>query len=225
MISKISRNGFLYTIGIAINRIVPAWLFRFRRFAVLQMDLDKLERYSVDDSPNVDLPVEFSLISKGQEIGDVEKLTYVDAQKLNHNFVIAQAKTGNQLAGALWGIESEFNESELGITFTLKDDQRWLFAALVDSQFRGQRIYPRLLKHMCSQSTDGSVKYLLCVNPHNKPSWNAHQKFAQQKLGEVFSLRIFNVALCVPFGKRLKMDALITRDAKNRPVSLSIRSL
>jgi len=38
MLEKIRQVGFLYSIGIVINRVVPTWLFRFRIFSVYEVD-------------------------------------------------------------------------------------------------------------------------------------------------------------------------------------------
>ena len=230
MISKIQRMGFLYSVGVIINRVVPVWLFRFRRFVMLEMDPQKLDEYQVTDDANVAggvFPVDVSW-AQSEDISAIESLTYVDAEIIGPDVKIAQAKSNGQLAGALWSVENYFLESELGVAIELSPDQLWLFAALVDKHFRGRRIYPRLLKHMCcddSLAKKGSVEFLLSVNPHNKQSWKVHKKFAKRKLGEVFSMRVFGIAMCICFGENIVASSTFTSDCKNRPILIRTRSL
>ena len=224
MLKKIRRTGFLYSIGIVINRIVPAWLFRFRQFVVYEMDAAKFEAEQMSGTPDESTSLHISWCETEEDLKAAQRLTYTTADKLLGEYKIAQAKSGQQLAGALWGVKDYFFEEELGIKLHLEPHQVWLFAALVDQAFRRQGIYAKVLSFVCRKgedvfSLDGDssgkpLDYLLCVNPHNIASNRVHRKYAKSVLGQAFSIKVFQVALCICFGKQLSTDSIITWDAK-----------
>ena len=232
MLKKIRRTGFLYSIGIIINRIVPAWLFRFRQFVVYEMDASKFEPEEICETNDQNSPLQVSWCETTDDLKAVEMLTYTAADKLQGEYNIAQAKSGPQLAGALWGVKDRFAEEELGTVLHLSADEIWLFAALVDVAFRRQGIYAKVLGFMIhngdnvfSSEDDKPLKYLLCVNPHNIASNRVHRKYSKAVLGQAFSLKVARVAICICFGRQLSTDSIITWDAQNRPISLRIGSL
>ena len=148
MLKKIRRTGFLYSIGIAINRIVPAWLFRFRSFVVYEMDPTKFDSENIGVSNDSDSPLQISWCESEHDLQSVQTLTYTTAENLQGEYKIAQAKSGQQLAGALWAVKDCFVEEELGTKTYLEPDQAWLFAALVDQAFRRQGVYAKVLGFM-----------------------------------------------------------------------------
>ena len=232
VLKKIRRTGLLYSIGIFVNRIVPAWLFRFRQFVVYEMDPLKFDSDDMGQLNKLDSPLQISWCETEEDLQAVQTLTYTSADKQLGEYKIAQAKSGQQLAGALWGGRDYFVEEELGTKLHLEPDQVWLFAALVDQAFRRQGIYAKVLSFMCrngeevfSSYGDGSLKFLLCVNPHNIASNRAHRKYAKAVLGKAFSLKVSRVAICICFGKQLSADSIITWDTKNQPISIRIGSL
>lgn len=231
MWAKVRRTGLLYSLGIVINRIVPCWLFRFRQFVVYQMDETKF-----GDEANAQLPIKISWCVGDHEVQEVQKLTYTCAENLHHNHKAAQAKSGQQLAAALWAVKHHFTEDDLGIRYELNPNQIWLFAALVDAKFRQQGVYTKVLGFVCRRcdaafvacpddTADGSYDLLLCVNPHNIASNKVHQKYAKANLGQAISFRLLNVAVCLCFGAHLSADSKITWDAKNQPILIRLRSL
>ncbi|MDB4766769.1 hypothetical protein OAG71_03675 [bacterium] len=232
VLKKIRRTGFLYLIGIVINRIVPAWLFRFRQFVVYEIDASKFESEETGGPNDQAPPLQISWCETNNDLQAVQQLTYTKADKLQGQYRIAQAKSGQQLAGALWGVKDCFVEEELGTVLHLNPNQIWLFAALVDGAFRRQGIYAKVLGFMVhngekvfSSDDDKPLRYLLCVNPHNIASNRVHRKYSKAVLGQAFSLKVARVAICLCFGKQLSADSIITWDAKNRPISLRIVSL
>ena len=232
MLAKIRKTGFLYLIGSTVNRFVPHWLFRFRRFVVYEMDTARLAAEVSERKTPADAPINVSWCETDDDIRAAEKLTYTSADSVGDNFKIAQAKSDQQLAGALWAVRNSFTEHELGIQFDLTPNQIWLFAALVDSQFRRQGIYAQVLSFMCSAGESefateatGSPQFLLCVNPHNIASNRVHQKYAKEVFGQAFSFKFFNIATCFCFGKKLSAERAMTWDAANRPISIRIGSL
>ena len=232
MLEKLRRTGFLYSIGMVVNRVVPNWLFRFRRFVVYEMDAQRLGSMVDAIKSRTESSIDVSWCETEEEIRAAEKLTYTNADQVGDEFKIVQARSGQQLAGALWAVRNSFTEDDLGIKYDLESNQVWLFAALVDSQFRRQGIYAQVLSYMCQEGESEFVteaedlpQFLLCVNPHNIASNGVHKKYAKEVFGQAFSFKILNVAACFCFGKSLSVDSTLTFDAANRPISIRIGSL
>ena len=232
MLARIRRTGFLYSVGIAINRVVPAWLFRFRHFVVYEIDAARLASVLAQKEATANSTIRLSWCDTPQDLKAAEELTYPSSAEVPEDFMIAQAKSGGQIAAALWAVRQQFTEGDLGIQYNLRPNQVWLFAALGAPQFRRQGIYQRVLGFMCdagqhkfATTTSGDPQFLLCVTPHNIASNRAHQKFAKDVLGQAFSFKLFNVAACFCFGKKLSADSTWTWDAANRPISIRMGSL
>jgi len=232
VLEKIRRNGFLFSIGIAINRLVPVWLFRFSRVVFYEMDPEKFEVETDKSAEQHEASIQVSWCETEDELRAVEKLTYTSAEKLDADYKIAQATSGKELAGALWAIKDTFTEYDLGISYRLEPGQYWLFAALVNSKFRRRGIYGKVLGFMCREGKTEfatneapTPQLLLCVNPHNIASNRVHKKYANDVLGHAVSMKIFNIAFCICFGKKISSSSIFTWDAKNRPILIRLGSL
>ncbi len=232
MLAKIRRTGFLYSIGIAINRIVPLWLFRFRRFVVYEMDAQRIAALVDVNNSRTDASIVVSWCETEEDIRAAEKLTYTNADQIGDQFKIVQAKSDQQLAAALWAVRNSYSENDLGIKYDLQSNQVWLFSALVDTRFRRQGIYGQVLRFICCEEKSkftteaaGAPQFLLCVNPHNIASNAVHKKYARGVFGQAFSFKFFNIAACFCLGEKLSADSTWTTNAANRPISIRIGSL
>lgn len=124
--------------------------------------------------------VEVSWCKTEDDLRAVEVLTYTDAKMVGSPFEIAQAKVGDRLAGALWSVQDEFLEQELGVQYQLDPGTVWLFAALVDKQFRRQGVYLKVLRFMCCCGRPGqSIQNMLIdqndQNERSDPNDGQHQ--------------------------------------------------
>jgi len=81
VLEKIRRNGFLFSIGIAINRLVPAWLFRFSRVVFYEMDPEKFEVETGKSAEQHEASIQVSWCETEDELRAVEKLTYTSAER------------------------------------------------------------------------------------------------------------------------------------------------
>ena len=202
MLRKIRQTGLMYSIGIAINRIVPIWLFRFRIFTVYQIDSKTVLPQS--DASNDD-SVQVSLAQSEAEISAVVKLTWFQPGDMDADFQSAQAKIDGQLAGAVWAAGRGFDETDLGLRIELTPDQSWIFAALVDGQFRRRGVYSRVLGFMVNHLEQVQRgQQFLSINPTNIASVKAHERYIDSVLGNVVALRVLGVAFCLSTGKRLQ---------------------
>ena len=223
----LKRTGLLYSIGIVINRIVPLWLMRFRVFNVYEIDSAKFHSPAPSQSPSQSTQIEpeISLVETQSDLERVRSLTFFDDCSMDADLKAVQAVVDNQLAGAVWVARRRFEESELGICVELDPTQAWIFAALVDKRFRQRGIYRRVLAFMSSHlQTSGVDAQLLCINPLNKASMNAHRKYFKAQLGQIYALRLLGVAICVRRGNSLTIDRSITWNCKKEPLRLRCKS-
>jgi len=136
MLKKLRQQGLMYSAGIAINRVIPSWLFRFRIFRVYQVDPKTILQGSKGSDGSSDDAIQVSLTETEADLSAVCTLTWFQPSGMDADFESAQAKIDGQLAGAVWAAERGFDETLLGLRIELAPEQRWIFAALVDKQFR-----------------------------------------------------------------------------------------
>lgn len=223
MLKNIRRSGFLYSAGLAINRVVASWLFRFRIFRVYQIDpKTALPKPSNAESPQSNA-VEVSLAQTDADILAVGELTWFEPGNMDADFQSAQARVDGQLAGAVWAAGRGFDETDLGLRIVLTPSQNWIFAAMVDKSFRRIGVYSRLLVFMVNhlEQVVGGQQFL-SINPTNIASVKAHEKHVGSVLGNVVALRVFGVAFCWCWGKRLERSSWITTNCKSNPISIHL---
>jgi len=223
MLKKIRQVGLLYSIGIAINRVVPSWLFRFRIFRVYQIDTNTiLPLADVAEASDSD-SVQVSLAETAADISDVRRLTFFDPSSVDAQLQSVQARIGGQLAGAVWAARRGFDETDLGLRIELTPDQSWLFAALVDKQFRRRGVYSHVFGFMVNHLHQTAVRQqLLSINPTNIASVKAHEKYFDSVLGNVIALRVFGMAFCWCQGKRLRLSSWISTSCKSKPILIHL---
>jgi len=164
-----------------------------------------------------------SLAETDADIVAVSALTYFNPINVDADLQSAQAKIDGQLAGALWVAGRGFDETDLGLRIELSRDQSWIFAALVDKQFRRRGVYSRVFGFMVNHLEKNSGgQQLLSINPYNVASVKAHEKYFDCVLGNVFALRVFGIAFCLCTGKRLKSSSWISTNCKLSPVLITI---
>ena len=220
MLKKLRQTGLIYSIGIAINRVVPSWLFRFRIFRAYQVDPKTiLPQSDVTD----DNSVQVSLAETDADISAVCKLTWFQPGDMDADFQSVQAKIDGQLAGAVWAAGRGFDETDLGLRIELTPDQSWIFAALVDEQFRRRGVYSRVFGFMVNHLEQAAVgQQLLCINPYNIASIKAHEKYFDSVLGNVIALRVLGLAFCLCSGQRLQRSSWISTNCKSKPILIQL---
>lgn len=207
-------RGFLYSIGIVINRIIPERLFRFRIFNVYELaphdaTSTALATGSEFKIRNCQTPAEFDEAKRlthyrpGKSLSDDRKMPPLQATLL----VDAEVPVGG-----VWLSQDFFDESELGVRVKLQPEQTWLFAAFVSKPHRGKGIYRRLLNEVLSQ-TDRT--FVVAINPTNKASIAAHKTCIRRKVGTIVAIRFLSWSLCWASGE------LQVRREK-RPIELQI---
>ena len=220
MLKKLRQTGVMYSIGIAINRVVPSWLFRFRIFRVYQID-PKTVLPQAEASDNDSIQV--SLAQTDADISAVSTLTWFQPGNMDADFQSAQAKIDGQLAGAVWAAGRGFDETDLGLRIELTPDQSWIFAALVDEQFRRRGIYSRVFGFMVNHLEQAAIgEQLLCINPYNIASVKAHEKYFDSVLGNVVALRVLGLAFCLCSGQRLQRSSWISTNCKSKPILIHL---
>ena len=220
MLKKLRQTGVMYSIGIAINRVVPSWLFRFRIFRVYQIDPQTvLPQAEASDNDSIQV----SLAQTDADISAVSTLTWFQPGNMDADFQSAQAKIDGQLAGAVWAAGRGFDETDLGLRIELTPDQSWIFAALVDEQFRRRGIYSRVFGFMVNHLEQAAIgEQLLCINPYNIASVKAHEKYFDSVLGNVVALRVLRLAFCLCSGQRLQRSSWISTNCKSKPILIHL---
>jgi len=220
MLKKIRQTGLIYSVGIAINRVVPSWLFRFRIFRVYQVDPKAI---LPDSSVADDNSIQVSLAQTDADISAVCTLTWFHPGDMDADFQSAQAKIDGQLAGAVWAAGRGFDETDLGLRIELTPDQSWIFAALVDEQFRRRGIYSRVFGFMVNHLEQAAIgQQFLCINPYNIASVKAHEKYFDSVLGNVVALRVLGLAFCLCSGQRLQRSSWISTNCKSKPILIHL---
>ena len=220
MLKKLSQTGLIYSVGIAINRVVPSWLFRFRIFKVYQIDPKTVLPQSEASNDN---SIQVSLAETDADISAVSKLTWFQPGDMDADFQSVLAKIDGQFAGAVWAAGRGFDETDLGLRIELTPDQSWIFAALVDQQFRRRGVYSRVIGFMVNHLEQAAIgQQLLCINPYNIASVKAHEKYFDSVLGNVVSLRVLGLAFCLCSGQRLHRSSWISTNCKSKPILIHL---
>lgn len=211
---NVLARGFLYSIGILINRVVPEWLFRFRIFNVYELGPN-------DAAPTASATgCDFKIrtCQTPSEFDEAERLTHYRPGKpssQDDKLPSLQATLmvdSDVSVGGVWLSQDFFDESELGIRVRLRSEQTWLFAAFVSKSYRGKGVYRRLLDDVLSQ-TDKTV--FASINPTNKASIAAHKSCIRRTVGTCVAIKFVQWSMCWASG-----DLQVHRN--KRPIELLI---
>lgn len=209
-----SRRGWRYTGSIIFNRLVPAWLFRCRRFVIYRLR----SQTALDGHSNV--KIEWCETDEQYQL--VEKLTHFKREAAGAPVRAVQATVENELHGGFWMAIESYIENELGVRVMLEPKQCWLFAAKVSKNMRERGIYSNILRFITSElHSQGIQDLLVSVNPTNKPSNHVHQKHADSCIGNATAIRFLNWAWCFS-SPSIKQKSSFTSNAKLRPIELSV---
>lgn len=223
MLKKIRRTGLMYYAGSAINRVVPSWLFRFRIFTVYQIDPKTVSPTPSASGGSQGDSVEVSLALTDADVSAVSTLTWFKPGDMDADFQSAQARIDGQLAGAVWAAGRGFDETDLGLRVELTPSQSWVFAALVDEQFRRRGVYSRVFGFLVNHlEQEADNQQFLSINPTNIASVRAHEKYVDSVLGNVVALRVFGLAFCLCRGQRLNLSSWISTDSKSKPIVIRL---
>ena len=218
-IRSIKQNGWMYSIAILFNRLVPEWLFRTRRFVVYQIDPNKVVANPSDDSA-IEPLITIHRCSTEAEIRAVEKLTYFQRSYTTGNATAYSIHLEDQLVAGMWAATHCFDENELGIRIRLNQNQTWLFAASVPKEFRRQGLYSKLLSFTINDLTKlGYDDLLVAVNPDNVGSNGIHQKLSKQTVGHVLAIRFWKTTCCWTWGD-IRKDSTISWNSPSQPIGI-----
>ena len=143
-------RGVLYSVGIAINRIVPERLFRFRVFRVFELQSAARDPQAGKEST---FPLHYHWCQSDEDFLAAQQLTYFhSASQLDrHRFSACLAFEGAAGGGSappiggVWRAVQWFDEEEFGVRLEFSANQAWIFAAYVSKLQRGRGTNHRLL--------------------------------------------------------------------------------
>lgn len=217
LFQKIKKRGFKYAFAILFNRIVPAWIFRCRRFVVFELDPGR--HFSAEGSKTA-----VTWCETEAEYIAVEELTHFKRVSSKGDFMACQAKLNGELVGAFWAAGNCFEETELGVRIDLRPEQIWLFAALVDKEHRGQGVHASVLEFIIPALIENGLKeIMLAVNPDNLGSYYVHKKYSSRTVGTVYAFRLFSMAICWAKGD-IKCDRVCSFSSGENPIGIRLAS-
>ena len=133
----------------------------------------------------------------------------------------AVTRLGGRPIACLWIAETDHEEPELGVRHQVRDDEAWLFAAVVDPSHRRRGVYRRLLRFACGElASRGKTRLLFSVAYGNDASQHAHNVIQPRELGTVFATRSLGWTLCATSG-RVRVGST-SRVGMGRGVELAI---
>lgn len=216
---SIRSNGFLYSVAIAFNRLVPVAWFRCRAFVVYQMGVIP-EAAPRRGGTIDDLSIRVRRCVTPIDHQEVEDLTHFSRPGSTGGLLACRAEVDGVLAGGYWSAKSHFDELALGVRLAFAPHQAWLFAALVRKEYRRMGIHTRMLRFLVAElMQQGTEEVFVAVNPTNVGSNRVHARYARQVVGRVFAARLFGVAVCFTRGG-VRSDRWWTWDANRRPIEL-----
>ncbi|MEM9409855.1 MAG: hypothetical protein AAGA30_02005 [Planctomycetota bacterium] len=179
------QRGVFYTLAIVFNRVIPEWLFRMRYFVVYEIDVtNSLQQRSAAQCR----------WSESGELDVVKRLTHF-AGNLPENYRSIVAVVDREVVGAFWAARDQFDELDLGLRFQLKDNQAWLFGAMVKKNYRGQRIFPDMIQFISCELLKQNVSgQFASVNPFNRPSMNVFKQKSLGRVSRAIVIRIFKLS-------------------------------
>ncbi|TWT93795.1 hypothetical protein [Stieleria varia] len=211
LISRVRSRGFLFLVGIAFNRVVPPWLFRFQVFRIYRLKPPKSG--DVQDEYQSDHVFQ---IAKADEIDDAARVT---ASMPPPDAVAWIAKNNSDTIGGLWLASTCFNEPELGLRFQLSDNTRWLYSARVARSHRRRGVYRSLLAAVLN--SDSEKQFAAAINPLNLASARAHRSFVDQELGRYAVARFLGMSICLS-ARGIKPNRRISWRCGFDPIVISI---
>lgn len=218
-IKNIKQNGWMYSIAILFNRLVPARLFRMRRFVVYRIAIEKASNAQSNGSA-ADSSITVHQCNTKADIEAVERMTYFQQNRASGNALAYGVNLDDQIAAGMWAATERFDENELGVRICLNENQTWLFAALVPKQFRRRGLYSRLLNFTIIDMTErGYLDQLVAVNPDNIGSNRIHQALSEETMGHVLVIRLWKTACCWTSGN-ISKDSTISWNAASRPIGI-----
>jgi hypothetical protein len=224
MIRAVLSRGVLYSIGIAINRVVPEKLFRFRVFQVFELQ-------SNGDDPQADMesayPLQYHWCESEEDFRVARQLTYFysSSQLDRHRFSVCLACDGTDGSGSslpiggVWRAVEWFDEEELGLRVVFSADQAWIFAAYVSKLQRGRGIYRRLLSNVLKSNL--RLQHFAAINPTNRKSIAAHSAFMRSTVGTCVAVRLLSLTICWAGGD-LRLDRHVSFRSRTTPVQVRI---
>jgi hypothetical protein len=226
MIRAVLSRGVLYSAGIAINRVVPEKLFRFRVFRVFELQSAARERKAGQES---EFPIHYRWCQSDEDFRLAQQLTYfqsasqLDRHRLSACLALdgASASQSSLPIGGVWRAVQWFDEEELGLRLEFSANQAWIFAAYVSKQQRGRGTYRRLLGQVLAH--DAQLRHFAAINPTNRQSIAAHRAFMRSKVGTCVTLRLLGLTICWA-GGGLRLERHIRFHSRVKPLEVRIEN-
>ena len=208
IVEKIRTLGIGFVFERAFETLVPAWVFRFSLVAVYQLDFD---RFSGDPFSSATIKV----CDGEHELEQLREITGVDSA------TGVLATVDGEAVGGLGIALSGFEDSDVGLSFLLGDQDAWIYSARVDEGYRRRGIYSHLMAEFTeARKNAGLAAPFIGVTALNKGSHKAIKRFGKP-VGKVLVIRVGSMAWARSTGD-LKQNQNWTFQCTRRPIQLEV---
>lgn len=193
----------IFQIARRLFQSIPPWLLRWRPFTIFEI------RLPGDDEPLDDessIRVDWVTRKQLPQLKQLSPPRLLDGWSPQSRAMAAWQ--GDDPIGITWLATGQFQESDLGVTFELDDDEVWLFASHVLTDHQRQGVYSRLLAFAVRELTaEGKHRVLLGTTRGNLPSRNAHEKMGAVAVGSMLAARVFAVFSIARSGGQVQRES------------------
>lgn len=188
---------------------IPKRVLRFRPFGVYEVPLDRCDDKAFPTRSAADASLQIDWIADRDELAELKNLAdEANLQAWNGTTrSVAVARKHDEPIGVAWIATEFFVEPDLGLHYRLQSDDAWLFAAVVDPQYRRQGVYTALLRFLINELTDeGRGRLLLGVATGNEASRAAHSRVGARAVGSVLAIKCARLGYCRTAGSVIVDD-------------------
>ena len=198
---KQATLSLLYPIGKRCLDCLPAWILRIRPFHVYEIRLSdtKIATPSGADSDHIGDSVRMQWLTDGSQLPLLSELAAMENLRSWNGTTrrVVVAWLDHEPIGAAWIATEFYAEAELGLRYSLHDDEAWLFAAVVRTLHRQRGVYSRLLGFLIHElAKEKRSRVLLGISAGNEASYAAHVKFGARRIGSVFAAKCLGMQFC-----------------------------
>ncbi len=210
----------LFSQARSLFRRIPASVLKWRPFGVYAITVDELAGQGRGEAEAEDrgndstrsVHAESSLVIRWAGPTDRPSLSELSPPELldllSRPKQAIIAERDGQVIGAAWFARGKFVEPDIGIEIRLREDDVWLYAAVVHPDHRRQGIYTQILNGALTELAQDQVqRILLGISSGNIASVKSHDKFNAQKIGTVIAGRVGSYLVFAATGGKIEATA------------------
>ena len=167
VVRKVREVGFLYSLNLLVQRLVPVRMFSMTSLVIMNFQT----RNARIESP-VGHWATANELSVLTQFGHTERTVLDRLASGDRAWVYTES---GRLLGYCWFTARRYIDDASGLEFPARLNEVWLYDAMVDREQRGRGIYPRILSSAARQlGTEGTSAIGIIVDKLNRNSIRAH---------------------------------------------------